>query len=581
MRKFFTAFLLLISAACHKVEFPDEYTVGFACGDETRTSASADGTSTHWAAGDQMSLWAESSGKKVLSAQTFKLFASDCSRAWFSSVLGFEMPEASYTYRACYPVPQNVNGNILTFNIPDAQNGLASNGADIMISDAVLAGPLKKPGEMNLSLSFNHLLHLLRFYIPEGSNTLGEPVEKIVLTFPKNVNGTMLAELESAKASEYKLTGNTVTLTLSEKLSASAASDRAYAFASIAPSEFSADDILQAKLYTSSKVCNAAPIKLNGRKMEAGHTTAVALVPGEASTYCRMKIHIASNNLGEELDRITLKAPSGCTFPSSGTREMVLSNGGKIDAGSSFIIEFENEAAFRKFSKASLDVVYDSEHVTMNGTVKLPDLSKLTLADVNIDIPYLLFEDFSTVGTFSSNDEYKTSSAGSKSAYSFLNGWTGGRIGAQQGCCIRTACRRETSADYDSRVDSAPLNATLKKAANLSVSFDYGANNKYGGITIVTDGNVGQNCYVGYVTSTNAYSSGDTNGTFQDGNTFYIKEYTGSFTNTPNDCLYVLNNVPAGKTVRISIRTEIEHQAGTTNTTAWLYIDNLKVQISK
>jgi len=580
LSKYIVLLLILTCSACRKTTMTFPVTVGFSCGDETRTCAVEDGTLTHWAAGDEVSLWASNGSTNTLEAKPFRLYASDGSRAWFSSTLSSAMPDNTYIYRACYPVPLYVNGNKLTFSVPSVQNGLASDGADIMISAPSQAGPLKEPEDTDLSLSFNHLLHLLRFYLPSGAPSLGGPIEKIVLTFPKNVNGTIEADLQSASQSASTLTGNTVTLNLKEPLSNLASSEgRDYVFATIAPTGFSTSDYLKVKLYSATKVCNAEDICLKGRNMLGGHTTAIALVAGEAKNYCRMILNIAANNLGENLDKLTLRASSGCVFPSSGTNEISFT--GQIGEGDSFIVEFEDESMYRAFSKTGLELVYDSEHVTMTETLSLPDMSSGTLTTLTKDIPYLLFEDFSTVGSFSSNDEYKTSSAGSKSAHSFLNGWTGGRVGAEAGHCIRTACRRETSADYHSRVDSAPIKATLKKAANLKVSFDYGANNQYGGITIVTDGNVGQDCYIGYVTSTDGYSSGSTSGTFESGNTFYVKEYTGSYTNTPNDCSYVLHDVPAGKTIRISVRTEVEHQAGTTNTTAWLYIDNFKVQIAQ
>ena len=43
--------------------------------------------------------------------------------------------------------------------------------------------------------------------------------------------------------------------------------------------------------------------------------------------------------------------------------------------------------------------------------------------------------------------------------------------------------------------------------------------------------------------------------------------------------IITVHDVPAW--FRLAWRTEIEHQAGTTNTTAWLYIDNIKVQITQ
>ncbi len=245
------------------------------------------------------------------------------------------------------------------------------------------------------------------------------------------------------------------------------------------------------------------------------------------------------------------------------------------------MLEFEDQSAFLSLSGKSVTVTYDSEHVTIEETLTIPTLSSVTSASLSLNVPWLLKEDFSGVSTFSSNDEYSSKFIiGSKDAYSFLGGWTGGRIGASAGKCIRIACRRETSADYHARVDSAPLRGTLKKKANLEVSFNYGANNKYSSGWF-SNGDVGQTFYVGYVTATTAYKSGDTDGTFESGNSQYVKEYTGSYTSTPNEARYTIHGAPAGGVFRLTIRTEVEHKAGTHNTTAWLYIDNVTIKIQQ
>ena len=112
------------------------------------------------------------------------------------------------------------------------------------------------------------------------------------------------------------------------------------------------------------------------------------------------------------------------------------------------------------------------------------------------------------------------------------------------------------------------------------MSFTYGANNQYYGTANAN--NVGQTFYVGYVTSTTGYKSGDTAGTFESDNSQYIKEYTGSYTSTPNEALYIIHNAPAGGVFRLSIRTEVEHSSSIGgNTTAWLYIDNVTIKINK
>jgi len=293
----------------------------------------------------------------------------------------------------------------------------------------------------------------------------------------------------------------------------------------------------------------------------------------------RLFFTLASNPIGEDIQTITLTAPSGCTWGTSGSSTFTYAPAeGRIKVGDTFYTEFYDFDQFGSFSGKDVTVTFDSEHVRMTQTVNVGNLSGKVSANLALNVPWLLYEDFSGVETFSSDDEYKTSKAGTYSPHTFLNGWAGARAGAEAGKCIRIACRRETSARYDARVDSAPLKATFKKATNLSVEFDYGANNKFGGIPLVVDGNVGQDCKIGYITTTSNYKSGDTDGTYE--HSFYIKEYSGTYDNVPNNDCYILHNVPAGDVVRISWRTVIEDQAGLTNTTAWLYLDNIKVKIS-
>lgn len=560
---------------------------GTSAGSLTKTSVNPDGRSVEWNEGDRLSLWARSSdGAWVLENQEFSLYAKDGSRAWFSTTVSSPMPEGSYTYFCAYPRPLAVNGNEAVFSLPSRQDGLASSGADIMtatVTDAARLSEIPNPeNHSTLSMTFSHLVHLLRFYIPEGNDMFGgEKLRKLVISMPRAVAGKVTVDITDPAGTAALAEGeNTITLDLSRPIGESL-SERDYAYAAVFPASFAEGESMIVKAYTATKVAVAAPISLKSRNMQAGHATSVPLVPQSVSPYFRIKLHVDSNHLGEDARSITLTAPEGCRWSDTGANVLVYEPGRDITAGEAFELEFEDESAYRSLSGASVTATYDSEHISISETFSMPDMSSGYGADVSLNIPYLLYEDFSGVSGFKSNDEYATSSAGSKSPVSFLSGWTGARAGAEAGKCIRIACRRETSADYHARVESAPLRGIIKKPVDLSVSFDYGADNRYGGLAIITDGNVGQNVYVGYVTNTKGYSSGDTAGTFENGNGFYVKEYSGSYSSTPNDWTAIIHSAPAGAVFRVSWRTEIEHQAGTTNTTAWLYIDNVKVQVNR
>lgn len=579
--------MLMLSCNDSLVDAPTHaHEVGFhAGGVSTRTEMLPDGLSAAWKQGDEIAMWAKaSSGSYILSNQLFKVYGADQGRGVFTSTLASPMPDGEYTYFCCYPQPKSVSGMTAYFDIPSKQDGKVSSGADIMVGTPEIHGPLASIPELEdrsgLRMNMNRMLHQFRFYVPEYDSVLeGETIEKIVVTFPREIAGTVAFNIEEPHQSGVLSSGkNTITLNLSENLGISSLEQTAYACMSILPTTFASGECMTVRAYTATHIANSDPINLRARTFEAGHSTPVALKLINKDEYCRVRFTVSGNNLGENANSITLTAPEGCIWGETGTDKYVYSPGYGITTGETFDIVFEDVNSYRAFSRKSMSVTFDTEHVTATQSINLPDMSRGHMTEVSAALPYLLYEDFSSLSSFSSHDNYGTSSTGDFGAYSFLNGWSGGRVGGEAGKCIRIACRRETSANYHARVDSAPIIA-LKKAANLSVTFDYGMNNQYSD-GLITNPDVGQTFYLGYVTSTKAYGSGADDGTFESQNSYYFNEKTGSYDSTPNTDTYVLNNVPTG-VVRITWRTKIESNAGLTNTTCWLYIDNVKVQIAK
>ncbi|MBQ7623088.1 MAG: hypothetical protein IJS66_05070 [Bacteroidales bacterium] len=550
-------------------------------GSETRNRVSSDALGVEWTADDDLALWAYSGGAAALSAQRFEMFGLLGPQAVFTATLSSPMPEGEYSYYAVSPCPESVSGGKAWFSIPSSQDG---KGSGVMQSSATVSAAELGTGE--LFLAMKQKLHLLKFWLPSEYASLlgGEPVSRIELTFTKAVAGRAGFDPSNPSSKAVLNTSgqsSEIVLNLDKPLAASASGARSYTFATVVPQEFGAGDRMSVKIFTDSKVAEAGVFDLTGRSFAEGHATPVRLSPSKVGEYRRIYIDYKGSNLGEEVNSIKLTAPSGCSWGDGAGSEWVYSPGGTIPAGTRLSFEFEDVSAYEAFSGAAVNFTFESEHVSIPLKAQFPSISGRKSVNVAIEAPWLLNESFSAVPTFSSNDEYSGGFVtGSKDPHSFLSGWTGARIGAQSGKCIRIACRRETSANYAARVDSAPLAGTLKKKASLRLEFDYGADNKYGGIAIFSNPDVGQTCFMGYVTNTKGYKSGDEDGTFADANSFYLKEYTGSYSSTPNHADYILPSVGAGGTIRVTIRTEPEYNAGTTNTTCWLYIDNVKVTIS-
>lgn len=546
---------------------------------QTKTHIGASVASVLWDESDKVQLWAKNSGGSfALQNQTFHVYGLDGATAIFTSDLGSPMSTGTYTYYAASPTPDNVDILKATFTVPATQDGT---GQGIMIATPSEGKELSADPAGCLSLQMKQKLHLLEFYFPAEEALVmgGESIQRIEATFSKNVVGQVEIDVQHPDDAAVLKSGASQTLTLdlsAHPLPPSEAGHRVYAYATIIPTEFADGDLLQMKLFSETRIANASPIHIGQRTMAEGHATPVRISPNELKERCKVYLNFNTNNIGEKINSITLTAPSGCHWGDGGSNVYVFDPG---DAGTVSVIEYEEADDFRTLSGKSITATYDSDHTTFSQTLSFPNVQSVSSASLDFDTGWILNEDFHSVSTFSSSDAYSsTFNSGSKNAYSFLSGWTGGRIGASGGQSIRIACRRETSADYPARVDSAPLNVTLKNNANLKVEFDYGANNQYSK-SIVTDGNVGQTAYVGYTTASTAYKSGDTDGEYESGNNFYLKEYTGSYTSLPNHAEYVLHNVN-GSLIRLAIRTEIEHKAGTTNTTCWLYIDNVKITIN-
>ncbi len=569
-------------------ERPVEVALGVGDAPSTRTSPDASFKRFNWDEGDRMAVWAKSSdGSYTLENQPFNFYASTESPsplAWFSATLSSAMADGSYTYYMCYPLPQSVSGTTATFSVPSEQDGDLSGGEDIIISVPAQGGALQPIGdnvilEQGFNVQMKHLLHFLRFYIPAGYNLLGEPIERIEFTMPQAVAGTLSVDVTDASGASLTSSSTTVKVSLKQSLSESTSESKQYAAAAIFPPEtaYTASDEMNVRIVSANKYADIS-YNLSGRSFAAGHVTAVALKPETVKNRYSVYFTLASNNLGEDLQNITLTLPAGVNWPgtSSNTYTYTRSDGSLVTVGDTFYLETFEQSEYTAISGQTVTVNYESESALLSRSITLPDLSGATKASLSLDCPYLFFEDFSTVESFNSGDKHSSSNTGSKDPKVF-NGWSVARAGAQAGTAIRLAAHRETGfANYPSRADS-PFLGGLKegKTVNLDIQYNYSMNREEGGLG--SKPKASQTVYFGYITTSENLKSGDETGTYVDN--FELNETTGSYTNINHQATTSLSNVKAP--IRLSWRTVTQTVWDTTNSTCWLYIDNIKVKISK
>ncbi len=555
---------------------------------DTRTSPNSEYNRFFWDKGDKVAVWAKSEdGTYSFENYTFRLLASTdtpSSVAWFTSTLPAAMAEGTYTYYMCYPLPESVSGTVAAFTVPSVQNGDLSGGSDITVAVPVQGsalGPIPEDGVVGdeVLVKMKHMLHFLRFYIPEGENILGEPVERIVLTMPQSVAGKLAVDVSDI--SNRTVTGgkSVIRIDLADSLEESTSSERHYAGVAILPAEsvYSSSDSMQVKII-SRNYYSALTYSLDGRSFEPGHVTSVALRPEGLEEKYILDFVLASNNLGEDVRSLTLTLPSGVNWPGTESNVYVYakSDGSVINVGDTFRLGTSEEEEFKALSSKSVTISYDSESALVSQTLTLGDLSEGKKVELSLDCPYLFFEDFSGVESFNSGDKHSNSNAGSKDPKVF-DGWSVARAGAQAGTAIRLACHRETGfANYPARGDS-PFLSGLKegKTVSLDVQFNYSMGREEGGLGKKPEAS--QTVYLGYITTSDNLKSGDDTGTFP--TSFTLNETTGSYTNINHLSQHTLTDVQAP--IRLSWRTITETVWDTSNSTCWLYIDNVKVKISK
>ena len=569
----------------------EEVVLGVGRSPQTRTVYDDGTKSFAWQNEDKVFVWAKSaSGSYALENTAFSLLArpSDESSAYFTATLASPMEEGTYSYYVAYPAPSAVSGTTVTFTVPSVQDGTASGDIDILLSQPVQGGALQVLEEGTepvskdvMSVKMKHLLHYLRFYIPEGKNTLGEPVTSLEFSMPQNIAGNVSVDVTDASSASLSDGTTDMTLELSEPLTDDPSS---VAVAGIFPpsAAYSAADKMNVTVYSDHKGATVYPISLSGRTFEAGHITSVPLKPADLIVYS-VKFTLVSNNLGEDPQKITFTLPEGTTWPEGASNKILWepADGGNFSIGDSYLLETTDRSAFRALSSKNVTVSYESENAIVSEILPFGDLSSARDVSLSLNCPYLFSEDFSTVESFSSDDGYeKGFISGSKDAHTFLDGWSAARAGAQAGTAIRLAARRESglffSAEYPARADS-PFLSGLKegKKVSLDIQFNYSMGREEGGLG--TKPKASQTVYLGYITTDKNLKSGDTTGEYP--NFFSINETTGSYTNINHLSQTTLIDVQ--KPLRLSWRAVPQKVVDTSNSTCWLYIDNIRVKIKK
>lgn len=550
----------------------------------SRTAIDNEGRAS-WTEGDTFALWAENAnGESALNGVNFSMMYYWVS--WQSAIFTATttpMSEGIYTYYATSPVPDNYSNGIATYAIPAHQQGDSFNGGyDIMVATPAEADALSEEKINGLALDFCHKMHTLKVGIAE--NNLGTEISKLVFSFPSAVTGSVSVDCKNPEAVATLANGSKeLTIECGDGINAGET-----VWGVIFPQTISGNVNL-----TAYGVDGRQSITKNialDKECLAGHITPLSLtVPGMCST---LRFSIGTNNLGEDIEKITITGNNGFSTVFSGVTNNTYD----------YCADSDSATIFDQYEGQTFTATFESKSAIVSSTFTMP--SQLG-GGINVipalTVPYLFEEDFSCIHTNAEKDgddsqaSSDTNQTGA-SLDSYMNhkGWSAARFKLVAGTCPRINARAQKVAIWASehygRLDSPQL-SNLKAGASVDIklTFDAGGlewKGEYAGQDVVSV-NVVRHTTAGVlngipVGKTGISSSYDTTladfGEVQFGCTLKSDYGLSSFSSVFPTFSGIISG--ATNTSRLCFYPTILQDAGTIgNIEVGFYIDNIKVSI--
>ena len=565
--------------------------VGFELADNaTRTSLDADGTTTRWAEGDKLAVWAKKSdGSFAFENTSFMLryFSGEFSKAYFTSNIE-PMAEGEYTYLLSYPQPKAVEGTLATYTLPAEQSGEYDGRYDVMIAEPVAEGALTASKKVELNTVMRHQMHALKITIPEKESNFDNKVYSLKITFPCDVVGDITLDVANPDAAPvYSNTSNTIVVNSEEGITVG--SD---IWVFVLPGTVSGD-----VSYSMSGSQQRSVVATNSleREFVAGHVTPIRMPMPDFEKYTALHFSIGANYLGEDFNFFTL-------YDNNGNNMGVFNR----NAENCYTLEYEGDFDASAYSNTTWTLVFDSDNAIVENSVNLGTINAYFEQNIApVDVPYLLFEDFNDASeqeSYGNNDYSQSETKQPGVALSgALSGWNGARFWIKPGAArvnSRYQCVKifmAFASYHHGRLDTPPLgngSRGLKSGASVNVKVDFDAalykltNSSLklseGGINIATHTNH-SNPIDGIPTGSTGISS-SYNTTLADFGTTYF--YQALADNAGNDDFgktfpTYTTEFPATPSSRIVFYPTLTTASGTGNTEVSVYIDNIRVSIAK
>jgi hypothetical protein len=441
-----------------------------------------------------------------------------------------------------------------------------------MIAEPATASALSATHSVELNTIMRHQMHAVKITVPEGRNLYGGRFYRLEITFPNDVVGDITLDITDPNAEPvYSNTSNVVVLESAEGFDAGS---EIWAF--VLPG--SVDGDVSYKVRGERRHSNVATYSLSKEFVKGRITPINMAIPTIYPYYSAAIITVEQNNLGEEYNTVRVYDANGG----------LLGEYPRNDKGV-YIVDYEGEFDCDQYDNTSWRVEFDSEHAIVSSYVAMGDMTDYTSHNYTTDVPYLLFEDFSTITDYSRDVE--TGAQGTAhdaydlTAYGLRSGWTGARTGGSAGTALRVGGRVDevflgTTRTYG-RLDSPALSG-IKSGVKIAVkvSFNYSGgrqgSSKYSPWAKIgyhtTEGNI-----AGHTTTFS--DSWKTNSVDTEVDITPI-EVTNSWSNITQEATFVFSDFTNAHRLAWIV-TGTGRSNSITNGNSWIYLDNIKVQIAK
>lgn len=594
------ATLSLLLVSCEQVETPTvpegKVRVTIKSGSEpSRTSVADNGLSSTWCNNDQIAVWASNGSTNVLNAQPFWVYYSIGNYAEFTSDIT-PMGNGNFTYYATHPVPASISGTKATFPIERVQQGSFDGTNDILVAYPTTGLALDNESA-EVGINFKHKMHTLRMFVPDDVEGMGEPIRRVDITFPTQVVGDVSVDYTSATTPATLSNGsNVVSVEIPEGLSPSSASDRQYAYAIVFPATMSGSDKIEFTVHSDNFLSRQS---FSARTLSEGGSTPVRLTCTPMERLTLIHFTIKENFLGEDPIKVTFKTANN---------EFVANAATTFDK----LGYFNLNVTGLDLAGQPMTVIYESENAIVSQEITLPNYASGDVTNVELTVPYLLFENFNNATESESygNNDHARSDRNQPGVLLDgampTSGWNAARYWLKPGAMrinTRFQCAFSFESRHYGRLDTPTLGGAMGikpgKTVNVIVTFDAASYISNGSVIATGGKGTGSNPKV--VLTTHTITTNPIDG-IPTGKTGLFDEYPttlndfGTICYTSSNLQSVGNNAfgssyPTLTTDKFSVNENtrlcfyptfnVQYSASTGNAEVNVYIDNIKVSIAK